>query len=771
MPDHSHDNISSTHANVAQASEGQIWDSLNPDQRAQLLGQSIAGEANNSVNNSVYQGERRAYETTPYTSLPPNVQFEVSNRLHEAGYFQETYGGMAYEIEGEDRFTCKDCDDEVFISEEDFRVHRKINHDDNGESETESQEAYFKSLEIDPNMTKDNLKLARKIVSEGSRVEYPQNDPSTASDPPLPKGRKEYDDNPNHYFYDNKLFKRGSRGGNYEQTGTALTEARALINLEEKILDKYGWESTKDVEKDYASRQVFAGEIAKEVNVSNLHPRTIKILDSVHRPFLVNTLSKLAQEAEPAPQDDAPFSTEEPVLHQDYDPEHPHEHNAFDLNFGDKVAEEDHDDDEYDDKGYHKVSGRNKSGFLPPDEYSQDFGTWQDKKEGEEDDNKIYSDDEIEAHKKTGGTYPASWLEQANKMVPEEAEEEEKEYPGSYDDMKYKKWELDRAEPTEHDPSFGFDYQKGEEAEYGLGGRPKNPDERAEDLYDQFDAQDIDNVDELINQGTDRTDAIIKVAKDAGYEAKANEDAYIGFEPENELPDARKQMKRDIDTLKGDDHPDEGLDWQKGGENGIEDAVKATCPFCGFHTRDEAEMHSHTQDHSLDDMFTGEEDFQFEDNQETTVNTEPDLLQNVNTDVLQVESESYDYNEKIDQKAVEAKILQEYTGYKPKAGEALGDIMNGAIDVPEERQTAEEVIYDRKLEGYHEDKIARELFVYHDIEYEDAIEKIRSIEVSGNDITSKTLFGKKFNDCNEAELSEMRAYAGEVKRSEGVKND
>jgi len=195
MPDHSRDNISSTHANVAQASEGQIWDSLNPEQRAQLLGQSIVGEANNSVNNSVYQGERRAYEGTPYTSLPPNVQFEVSNRLHEAGYFQETYGGTAYEVEGEDRFECKDCDDEVFISQEDFRVHRKINHDDNGESETEGQEAYFKSLEIDPNMTKDNLRLARKIVSEGSRVEYPQNDPSTASDPPLPKGRKEYDDN------------------------------------------------------------------------------------------------------------------------------------------------------------------------------------------------------------------------------------------------------------------------------------------------------------------------------------------------------------------------------------------------------------------------------------------------------------------------------------------------------------------------------------------------------------------------------------------------
>jgi len=287
MPDHSHDDLSSNTSNVL-ASEGQIWDSLNPDQRAQLLGQSIAGEANNSVNNdSVYQkdSDNGEYASTPYSSLPPQLQFEVSNKLHEAGYFQDTYGGTSYEVEGDDRFECKDCE-ETFTAEEDFRVHRKINHDDNGESETESQEAYFRSLEIDPDITKDNLKWARKTLrGEGSRVEYPQNDPSTASDPPLPKGRKEYDDNPNHYFYDNKLFKRGSRGGNYDQTGTALTEARALIQLEEKILNKYGWESTKDIEKSTASRDVFAKAIANEVNIANLHPRTIKILDSVNKPF------------------------------------------------------------------------------------------------------------------------------------------------------------------------------------------------------------------------------------------------------------------------------------------------------------------------------------------------------------------------------------------------------------------------------------------------------------------------------------------------------
>ncbi len=196
-----------------------------------------------------------------------------------------------------------------------------------------------------------------------------------------------------------------------------------------------------------------------------------------------------------------------------------------------------------------------------------------------------------------------------------------------------------------------------------------------------------------------------------------------------------------------------------------------TCPDCGFYSADEQELHSHVQDHK--DEPEAQEDFPFEDQEErTTVTAEPDLLQNVNTDALQVESEEYDPDEEYDQKAKEARILQQYTGYKPKAGEALGDIMDGAIDTPLEQFTVNETIYDRKLDGYHEDKIARELFVYHDIEYEDAIEKIRSIEVNYNDITAKTLFGKKFADCNEVEISEMKILSGEAKkRSKGEKND
>jgi len=142
MPDLSQDDI---HANapLAVASERQIWNSLSPEGRAQLLGQSIAGESNISNKESVYQKDPkiRSYESMDYSSLPEHVQYDVSHLLHEMGYFKETFGATVYEVDGDTRYKCKDCE-EPFVSEEDLRVHRKVNHDDNGESETESQEAY-----------------------------------------------------------------------------------------------------------------------------------------------------------------------------------------------------------------------------------------------------------------------------------------------------------------------------------------------------------------------------------------------------------------------------------------------------------------------------------------------------------------------------------------------------------------------------------------------------------------------------------------------------
>lgn len=485
MSDPSRSNISNDKPSLAMASEGELWNELSPETRTIILGQNMGTETNISNNTkNVYQKDLKSnsYENMGYYSLPPTVQFYVSNRLHEMGYFSDSYGANVYEVDGDSRFKCKDCD-ETFTAEEDFRVHRKINHD-NDESETESQEAYFRSLDLDPNLTKGNLKWARQVLrGESARQTFPQNDAPTVSEPKLPKGKKGYDDNPNHYFYDNKLFKRGTRTP-YEQEGRPASEANLLIDLESEILNKYGWESTKDVEKSQANRDIYASEIAQKVFAGELHPRTLRILDSVNKPLLFKTLLKLGA-VETQPEEYKEQVKEETPKHPDYDPEHPHEHNDFDTYFGDKPKEE----------------------------------------------------------------------------------------------------------------------------------------------------------------------------------------------------------------------------------------------------------------------------------------VVPDLLKEVDISMVEVEAEDYNIDEKEDKKAGEARTLSSYIGSKTKGGESLADIMEGALDVPVVTETVDEVIYNRKLDGYNENKIARELFINHGLEYEDAIKQIRGVEVSDDDRVAKTLYGKKLNECNQHEISEMKTLAGEAKKN------
>ena len=334
------------------------------------------------------------------------------------------------------------------------------------------------------------------------------------------------------YFYDNKLFRKGTRTP-YEQEGRPASEASLLIEVEEEILNKYGWESTKDVEKSQTNRDIYANEVAQKVTASELHPRTLRILDSVNRPLLFKTLLKLgAGETQPDEYDEQ--VKEEKPIHQHYDPEHPHEHNDFDTYFGDKVAEED-------------IS--------------------------------------------------------------------EEEHTGKHTEM---------ADAIQRE----------------------NPE------YSRDRAMKIANA--QINK--------------YGLESHSNKKV-------------------------------------------------------------------------------------------------PDLLNEVDMSVIEVEAQEYNIDEKDNIKASEARTLSSYIGNKTKGGESLADIMEGALDVPVVTETVDEVIYNRKLNGYHEDKIARELFINHGLEYEDAISKIRGVEVSDDDRVANTLFGKRLSECNQAEIGEMRLYAGEAKKN------
>ncbi len=623
MPDLSRNDVSrNAHARRAKASVKEVWDSISPTQKAQVLGQETSeDEGNNYSNNnsdSVYQKDSdsdvTSYEDTEYDSLPEEIKDKIAEGLDKQGYFADTYGAYAYEVDGEDRLECADCE-QIFTTEEDLNTHRKIDHD-NEESISDSVEAYNRIiLDIDPSFTKENLKKAKAYLksTEGSRQTFPQNESPTINDPKLPKGEKGYNDNPNHYFYDTKIFKRGSRNA-YQPEGVPLTET--LIAMEEEILEDRGWEDTKEAEKNDDNKEIYEAEVTLRlpVAVESIKPRTMRILDEADKNLLFRTLRKLgARWAGEIQSDDYDIQVlPEVPIHQDYDPEHPHEHNDFDTYFGDET----------------------------PDE-------------------------------------------------------------------------------TTLDPPSDVDV---------------NPVQEAPDKDEKRDAQQGAEADELPQDTTN-------TCPECGYYTQDTDDLIkhkAGHDAEKEAEEGGQGSGRKP--------VDYGLTPEQGGMREIDKQDYNPYPSIG------ADVGAFTE----------------EAPDEETNKVEPEILKNVDFAPEEIESEDYNIDEIINKGAEEAKLYSQYVGRKQKAGEAVGDILEGAINTPVAYEAVEEKIYNRKLDGHGEDAIARELWVYDGIEYDDAIEKIRSIEVSGDDRVAKTLFGKKLAECNQGEITEIKILSGEARKSRKI---
>jgi len=84
----------------------------------------------------------------------------------------------------------------------------------------------------------------------------------------------------------------------------------------------------------------------------------------------------------------------------------------------------------------------------------------------------------------------------------------------------------------------------------------------------------------------------------------------------------------------------------------------------------------------------------------------------------------------------------------------------GDDDIESDRDAVEAQIISRKMGGYSDESIARELSMQYGISPEEALEKSYSIEVSVNDRVSNTFFGKRYNECSESEKAELRMYGG-----------
>lgn len=78
-------------------------------------------------------------------------------------------------------------------------------------------------------------------------------------------------------------------------------------------------------------------------------------------------------------------------------------------------------------------------------------------------------------------------------------------------------------------------------------------------------------------------------------------------------------------------------------------------------------------------------------------------------------------------------------------------------------------IVERKLAGYPDHSIAREVAIWHDLSTEDALQQVQAVEVGTDDKTAYSLFGKRLNELNRFELGEMKTLCGEVRKPEEEK--
>ena len=144
-----------------------------------------------------------------YDELPDVTKQEVDAQIDDEEDVEEIF-----DVEGEEYLQCSTCDD-MFTSNEDYEFHKSIDHGEEPEDFEESEETY--QLTMHPELTRESLREANNLLTETEERQLysgydkngnvqssvmPYNVPSVATG--------KYNDNPNEFFYSNKIFRAGS---------------------------------------------------------------------------------------------------------------------------------------------------------------------------------------------------------------------------------------------------------------------------------------------------------------------------------------------------------------------------------------------------------------------------------------------------------------------------------------------------------------------------------------------------------------------------------
>jgi len=235
------------------AKERDFWNNSKPKTRINLLKGRLnySDVASNlgleTATENAYQQDYMAkinqLINTSYDSLPESVRTTITEALIGQGALPnpKNYKGIGHEfaVSKEVFIECDRCDQE-FLTEEDFDMHKELDHGDYENAEEQEDAEDILSNMRDPEISLEAFKEARRLLTETDEGDlhrsvyfngdkFPQ---PTEAEPDDIKGKKGYDDNPNKGLYDNKIFKKGKASSRQDGSVTEATEEMVTDGFE-----------------------------------------------------------------------------------------------------------------------------------------------------------------------------------------------------------------------------------------------------------------------------------------------------------------------------------------------------------------------------------------------------------------------------------------------------------------------------------------------------------------------------------------------------------
>ena len=254
----------------------------------------------------------------------------------------------------------------------------------------------------------------------------------------------------------------------------------------------------------------------------------------------------------------------------------------------------------------------------------------------------------------------------------------------------------------------------------------------------------------------------------------------------DKFPTPTLEEPNDVTGVKGyNDNPNAGLyDYVKFKQGTSKDRValekyaKAiesndNCPECGIEINDEGsgtgkhdELLSHlvdAHDKNEDDAVKSTESFNYKKYGDGYCDKPVKYSQTGMSDISEVKRTAKEINiSSLDGIDFSDDTIEPYAVKSEEAWVAKKKAIEGYDDSENtsEEEDVDQLITERKISGYSPESIKREIMIMYGASESEALDKIYSIEVTTNDKVAFTFFGKKFSECSEAEVDQLKLYSG-----------